>query len=53
VQPGGRGVERGGRGRGNRIVDDSIGIWTLGVDPASTKISHNFLEPGVTPVSSH
>jgi nitrous oxidase accessory protein NosD len=39
--------------RGNRIFDDSVGIWTLGVDPATTNISHNFFGPGVTPVSAH
>jgi parallel beta-helix repeat protein len=36
--------------RGNRIFGDSIGIWTLGVDPATTTIAHNFFGPGVTPV---
>jgi nitrous oxidase accessory protein NosD len=36
--------------RGNRIFDDSVGIWTLGVDPATTTISHNFFGRGVTPV---
>jgi len=36
--------------RGNRIFDDSVGIWTLGVDPATTTIQHNFFGPGVTPV---
>lgn len=39
--------------RGNRIFDDAVGIWTLGVDPASTTISHNSFGPGVTPVSAH
>jgi nitrous oxidase accessory protein NosD len=37
--------------RGNRIFDDSVGIWTLGVDPATTTIAHNFFGPGVTPIS--
>jgi hypothetical protein len=36
--------------RGNRIFDDNVGIWTLGVDQASTVIAHNFFGPGVTPV---
>ncbi|MGN6872173.1 MAG: right-handed parallel beta-helix repeat-containing protein [Solirubrobacteraceae bacterium] len=36
--------------RGNRIFDDAVGIWTLGVDPGTTTISHNFFGPGVTPV---
>lgn len=36
--------------RGNRILNDSVGIWTLGVDPATTTIAHNFFGPGVTPV---
>ena len=36
--------------RGDRIFDDSVGIWTLGVDPATTTISHNFFGRGVTPV---
>jgi hypothetical protein len=39
--------------RGNRIFDDSIGIWTLGVDPATTKIAHDFFEAGVAPISVH
>jgi hypothetical protein len=36
--------------RGNRTFHDSVGIWTLGVDPATTTIAHNFFAPGVTPV---
>ena len=39
--------------RGNRIFNDSIGIWTLGVDPATTTIAHNFFGPGVTPISTN
>lgn len=39
--------------RGNRIFDDAVGIWTLGVDPATTKISHNFFGPGVNPISTN
>jgi hypothetical protein len=39
--------------RGNRIFKDSVGIRTLGVDPATTTIAHNFFGPGVTPVSAH
>ncbi len=35
---------------GNRIFDDAVGIWTLGVDPATTKIVHNFFGPGVNPI---
>ncbi len=39
--------------RGNRIFDDGIGIFTLGVDLASTTIAHNVFGPGVTPISVH
>lgn len=40
--------------RGNWIGFDKIGIWTLGVDPATTTISGNAFGPGVvTPVSSN
>lgn len=40
--------------RGNRISGDTVGIWTLGVDPATTTIAHNFFGPGVTtPVSTN
>ncbi len=38
--------------RGNRIFDNNIGIFTLGVDFASTTIAHNFFGPGVTPIIS-
>lgn len=38
--------------RGNRIFDVKVGIWTLGVDAATTEIRHNFFGPGVTtPIS--
>jgi nitrous oxidase accessory protein NosD len=40
--------------RHNRIVDVTVGIWTLGVDQASTDISHNrFGSDVTTPVSSN
>ena len=39
--------------RGNRIFDVTVGIWTLGVDPATTTIAHNVFGPGVTPISVH
>jgi parallel beta-helix repeat protein len=39
--------------RGNRFFDQSIGIFTLGVDLGSTTIAHNFFAPGVTPLSVH
>lgn len=39
--------------RDNRIFDDSIGIWTLGVDLGTTTIAHNFFGPGVTPISNN
>ncbi len=39
---------------GNRIAGVKVGIWTLGVDPASTKISNNQFGAGViTPISVH
>jgi parallel beta-helix repeat protein len=37
--------------QGNRFFDQSIGIFTLGVDLATTRIAHNFFGPGVTPIS--
>jgi nitrous oxidase accessory protein NosD len=38
--------------RGNRIFGVKVGIWTLGVDPATTKITHNVFGPEVsTPIS--
>jgi hypothetical protein len=40
--------------RHNRIVDVTVGIWTLGVDQASTNISHNrFGSDVTTPVSTN
>jgi nitrous oxidase accessory protein NosD len=40
--------------RHNRIVDVAVGIWTLGVDQASTEITHNRYGSGVTtPVSTN
>jgi parallel beta-helix repeat protein len=40
--------------RGNRFVHVAVGIWTLGVDPATTVIAHNQFGPGVTaPVSTN
>jgi hypothetical protein len=40
--------------RGNRIFNVKVGIWTLGVDPATTTITHNVFGPGVaTPVSTN
>jgi parallel beta-helix repeat protein len=40
--------------RGNRFVHVAVGIWTLGVDPATTMIAHNQFGPGVTtPVSTN
>jgi parallel beta-helix repeat protein len=40
--------------RGNRIFDVVVGIWTLGVDSATTTIADNFFGPGVTtPVSTN
>jgi len=39
---------------GNRIFDVKVGIWTLGVDPATTRIARNVFGPGVTtPVSTN
>jgi hypothetical protein len=39
---------------GNRIFDVKVGIWTLGVDPATTKIAHNWFGYGVTtPISTN
>ena len=38
----------------NRILGDTTGIWTLGVDPATTTIAHNRFGAGVTtPVSTN
>lgn len=40
--------------RGNRIFDVTVGIWTLGVDPATTTIDGNFFGDGVTtPISTN
>jgi hypothetical protein len=40
--------------RGNRIFNVQVGIWTLGVDPATTRITQNVFGPGVaTPVSTN
>jgi hypothetical protein len=40
--------------RHNRIVDVNVGIWTLGVDPASTEITHNrFGSDVTTPISTN
>jgi parallel beta-helix repeat protein len=40
--------------RGNRIFNVEVGIWTLGVDPATTTITQNVFGPGVaTPVSTN
>ncbi len=40
--------------RGNRFFDVKVGIWTLGIDKASTVISHNLFGPGVTtPISEN
>ncbi len=35
---------------GNRFFDQKIGIFTLGVDLASTTIAHNLFGPGVKPI---
>ena len=35
---------------GNRFFDQKIGIFTLGVDLASTTIAHNVFGPGVKPI---
>ena len=38
----------------NRFFDVATGIWTLGVDPATTTIAHNHFAPDVsTPVSTN
>lgn len=37
--------------RDNAFFDNQIGIFTLGVDPATTTIAHNYFSPGTTPVS--
>lgn len=38
----------------NRFLGVDTGIWTLGVDPATTTIAHNHFGPGVTtPVSTN
>ena len=40
--------------RGNRLVHVAVGIWTLGVDPATTVIARNRVGPGVTtPISTN
>jgi hypothetical protein len=39
--------------RHNSFSDLKVGIWTLGLESASTQISGNFFGPGVNPVSSH
>ena len=40
--------------KGNRFADSSTGIWTLGVDPTTTTIAHNWFAPSVTtPVSTN
>lgn len=39
--------------RGNRLFDVKVGIWTLGVEKASTHIYGNLFGPGVTPVSEN
>jgi hypothetical protein len=40
--------------RGNRIFNVKVGIWTLGIDAATTTISHNLFGPGVaTPISNN
>ena len=40
--------------RGNRMFDVKVGIWTLGIDKASTQISHNVFGSGVTtPISEN
>jgi hypothetical protein len=40
--------------RGNRMFDVKVGIWTLGVDKASTQITHNVFGPGITtPISEN
>ncbi len=40
--------------RGNRFFDVNVGVWTLGVEKASTQISGNYFGPGVvTPVGEN
>jgi parallel beta-helix repeat protein len=40
--------------RGNRFFNVKVGIWTLGVDPATTTIANNLFGAGVTtPVSTN
>ena len=40
--------------RGNRMFDVKVGIWTLGINKASTEISHNVFGSGVTtPISEN
>jgi nitrous oxidase accessory protein NosD len=40
--------------RGNRFFDVNVGVWTLGVEKASTQIVGNYFGPGVgTPVSEN
>jgi hypothetical protein len=40
--------------QGNLIFAVKVGVWTLGVDPASTTIAGNIFSPGVTtPISTH
>jgi nitrous oxidase accessory protein NosD len=39
---------------GNQIAGVKVGVWTLGVDPATTKITNNQFGAGViTPISVH
>jgi nitrous oxidase accessory protein NosD len=39
--------------RGNRFYDVKVGIWTLGIEKASTKIYGNVFGSGVTPISEN
>lgn len=40
--------------RGNLMFDVKVGIWTLGIDKASTQITHNVFGFGVTtPISEN
>jgi hypothetical protein len=42
--------------RGERVggfFDQKIGIFTLGLDLATTTVAHNFFGPGVTPISNN
>ncbi|HTZ64533.1 MAG TPA: right-handed parallel beta-helix repeat-containing protein [Solirubrobacteraceae bacterium] len=40
--------------RGNFLYSSKVGIWTLGVETASTQIAHNVFGQGVkTPISEH